>query len=131
MTAAQAVQLIRNGAWHCFGVRDSLTDLQQCLREACDEKGRRAKLRDRIPATELKQWLVGESRAMEEVLDTIRLVGPRRCTVLINGGNGNWQGNGGPGATHGKSASTPADGGRELQRTAGEPPEKPTVSACW
>ena len=88
MTAAQAVQLIRNGAWHCFGVRDSLSELQQCLREACDEKGRRARLRDRIPATELKQWLVGESRAMEEVLDTIRLVGPRRCTVLINGETG-------------------------------------------
>jgi DNA-binding NtrC family response regulator len=88
MTAAQAVQLIRNGAWHCFGARDSLTDLQQCLREACDEKGRRAKLRERIPATELKRWLVGESRAMEEVLETIRLVGPRRCTVLISGETG-------------------------------------------
>lgn len=88
MTAAQAVQLIRNGAWNCFGVRDSLTGLRQCLREACDEKGRRAKLRDRIPATELKRWLVGESRPMEEVLDTIRLVGPRRCTVLITGETG-------------------------------------------
>ena len=89
MTAAQAVQLIRNGAYHCFGGRDSLEALRQCLHQACDEKRRREKLRDRIPAAaELEQWMVGESRAMEDVLNTIRLIGPRRCTVLITGETG-------------------------------------------
>jgi DNA-binding NtrC family response regulator len=88
MTAAQAVQLVRNGAHNCFGVRDCLKALRRCLHEACEDKRRRDKLRDRIPATELKRWLVGESRAMEEVLDIIRLVGPRRCTVLITGETG-------------------------------------------
>jgi DNA-binding NtrC family response regulator len=89
MTAAQAVQLIRNGAYHCFGGRDSLEALRQCLHQACDEKRRREKLRERIPpAAELEQWLVGESRAIEDVLNTIRLIGPRRCTVLITGETG-------------------------------------------
>src|SRR5689334_185048 len=31
MTAADAVQLVRNGAYHCFGDRDSLERLDQCL----------------------------------------------------------------------------------------------------
>jgi DNA-binding NtrC family response regulator len=89
MTAAQAVQLIRNGAYHCFGGRDSLEALRQCLHQACDEKRRREKLRDQIPAAaELEQWLVGESRAIEDILNTIRLIGPRRCTVLITGETG-------------------------------------------
>ena len=89
MTAAQAVQLIRNGAYHCFGGRDSLEALRQCLHQACDEKKRREKLRDRIPAAaELERWIVGESRAIEDVLNTIRLIGPRRCTVLITGETG-------------------------------------------
>ena len=89
LTAAQAVQLIRNGACHCFGVRDSLAGLRQCLHQACDEKRRREKLRDRVPAAaELEQWLVGESRVIEDILNTIRLIGPRRCTVLITGETG-------------------------------------------
>ena len=89
MTAAQAVQLIRHGAYHCFGGQDSLEALRQCLHQACDEKRRREKRRDRTPAAaELEQWLVGESRAMEDVLNTIRLIGPRRCTVLITGETG-------------------------------------------
>ena len=89
MTAAQAVRLIRNGAYHCFGGRDSLEALRQCLHQACDEKRRREKLRDRNPAAaELEQWLVGESRAIEDILNTIRLIGPRRCTVLITGETG-------------------------------------------
>ena len=89
MTAAQAVQLIRNGACHCFGMRDSLKGLRQCLHQACDEKRRREKSRERVPAAaELEQWMVGESRAMEDVQNTIRLIGPRRCTVLITGETG-------------------------------------------
>jgi DNA-binding NtrC family response regulator len=89
MTAAQAVRLIRNGAWHCFGAGDCLKALGQCLHQPCDEKRRREKLRDRIPAAaQLEQWLVGESRAMQDVLNTICLIGPRRCTVLITGETG-------------------------------------------
>jgi DNA-binding NtrC family response regulator len=89
MTAAQAVQLIRNGAYHCFGGSDSLEALRQCLHQACEESRRREKQRNRIPAAaDLEQWIVGESRAIEDVLNTIRLIGPRRCTVLITGETG-------------------------------------------
>ena len=89
MTAAQAVQLIRKGAHPCFGAGDSLEALRQCRHQVNEEKRRREKLRERIPgAADLEQWLVGESRAMEEVLNTIRLIGPRRCTVLITGETG-------------------------------------------
>ncbi|MBI4877666.1 MAG: sigma-54-dependent Fis family transcriptional regulator [Acidobacteria bacterium] len=35
-----------------------------------------------------RKFLVGESRAMQEVVETIRLVGPRRSTVLITGETG-------------------------------------------
>jgi DNA-binding NtrC family response regulator len=89
MTAAQAVQLIRQGAYPCFGVRDSLEALRQCQNQANDEKRRREKLRGQIPgAADLERWIVGESRAIEDVLNTIRLIGPRRCTVLITGETG-------------------------------------------
>ncbi|MBI1788327.1 MAG: sigma-54-dependent Fis family transcriptional regulator [Acidobacteria bacterium] len=35
-----------------------------------------------------RQFLVGQSRALEMVCDRVRLVGPRRCTVLVTGETG-------------------------------------------
>ena len=88
MTAAEAVRLHRSGAFNCLGRRDSLETLRSCLEQAAEE--RRCQLRRRFSKSR-EPWrdvLVGESAAMQRVVDTIRLVGPRRCTVLLSGESG-------------------------------------------
>ena len=88
MTAAEAVRLHRCGAHNCLGLRDSLESLRECLEGAAEE--RRCQSRRRLSAVR-EPWrdiLVGESPAMQRVADTIRLVEPRRCTVLICGESG-------------------------------------------
>jgi len=86
MTAGEAVQLVRNGAHHCFGFRDSLDELRQALERASHERRIRRKLPDR--ASQSLPGLVGESPAMQEIVNTIQLIGSRRCTVLVSGETG-------------------------------------------
>jgi DNA-binding NtrC family response regulator len=90
MTAAEAVRLYRFGAYHCLGFRDRLESLRECLERAVEDRRCQGKSRRRS-ATAREPWrdsLVGESPAIERVANTIRLVGPRRCTVLISGESG-------------------------------------------
>jgi len=88
MTAAEAVRLHRSGAFNCVGQRDGVETLRGCLEQAVEE--RRCQSRRRFSAVRepWREMLVGESAAMQRVADTIRLVGPRRCTVLICGESG-------------------------------------------
>jgi DNA-binding NtrC family response regulator len=90
MTAAEAVNLYRCGAYHCLGFRDSLESLRECLERAIEDRRCQGRARRRFAAARepWRDFLVGESPAMERVADTIRLVGPRRCTVLIDGESG-------------------------------------------
>jgi DNA-binding NtrC family response regulator len=89
MTAADAVCLIRLGAYHCFGASDSPDALRNCLERAAEEMRCREKTWNRGDNREAwRRWLVGESPAMQDVENTIRLVGARRCTVLITGETG-------------------------------------------
>jgi DNA-binding NtrC family response regulator len=89
MRATEAVRLIRSGAYHCVGYLDTAETLRESLANAADEKRRRARARQRATAPEVwRSLLVGDSPAMERVLETIRLIGPRRCTVLISGETG-------------------------------------------
>ena len=92
MTVAEAARLARNGAHNCFGEiadEDSQEVFLQSLQSACEERKRRQRRRSTTNSNQnLNRWLVGESRAMEEVLSTIGLIGPRRCTVLITGETG-------------------------------------------
>jgi DNA-binding NtrC family response regulator len=88
MTAAEAVQLVRNGAHNCFGLTDSLDELRSCVEDACTRKRRKDKQRTAVASDAWKQLLIGESPAMQDVFNTISLIGPRRCTVLINGETG-------------------------------------------
>jgi len=90
MMASHAVRLIHAGAAYCFDVCDSTDHVRDAITAAIDQKRlhdrmRRGKEGDSEPWRSL---LIGESRAMEEVAETIRLVGPRRCTVLISGETG-------------------------------------------
>jgi len=64
--------------------------LCECL-EAVLEERRTMELARLAQGAETEAWrslLVGRSRAMQNVLDVIRLVGGRRCTVLITGETG-------------------------------------------
>ena len=87
-SVADAVRLARLGA---FAVLDGACSPAETLDqlEAAVEEGRLRASRVTEPAGELwRRTLVGRSRAMEDVARIIRLVGPRRCTVLITGETG-------------------------------------------
>ncbi len=89
MRAADAVSLTRAGAHTCLGDRDTLDRLRESLHGAAEEKRRR--LSPRQPLASPEPWrasLVGDSPALERVVEVIRLAGPRRCTVLITGETG-------------------------------------------
>jgi DNA-binding NtrC family response regulator len=58
-------------------------ELGQRVQSAVEGRSRPPK-----PVAPWKHLLVGESRAMDEIDRIIRLVGPRRCTVLITGETG-------------------------------------------
>ena len=87
ISAAEAIRLVRGGAFHCFCERDDAELVRQAIEKAADESRRRRKA-TRTAAPGWQQWLVGEGRAMEYVYNTLSLVGPRRCTVLITGETG-------------------------------------------
>jgi DNA-binding NtrC family response regulator len=89
MPASTAVRLIHSGAAHCLDSRDSVEQLRETLESVVGAR----RLDDRMrrgqdPSEPWRALLVGESRAMEAVAETIRLVGPRRCSVLISGETG-------------------------------------------
>ena len=89
LSARQAIELVREGAYTCHGHQEDWPAIQHSLEQACSEKQRREEAGRRGDAPE--EWrrrLVGESPAIEDVANTIRLVGPFRCTVLITGETG-------------------------------------------
>ena len=89
MPGAEAVRLVRAGAYHCLGHRDSLEALRDWLDNAVEERRGRKLAAERAANNEpWRNLLVGESRAMQTVVETIRLIGERRCTVLISGETG-------------------------------------------
>jgi DNA-binding NtrC family response regulator len=89
MSGTDAVRLVRAGAYHCLGYRDTLETLRDWLDSAMEERRGRKRASERASSSEAwRALLVGESRAMQSVVETIRLIGERRCTVLIGGETG-------------------------------------------
>ncbi len=89
-TAADAFRLGGMGAYYFFNDPLDPIDLAQRL-EAAVEQTRSRNLRRLAAALSAGAWknlLVGESRAIQNVVEVIRLVGARRCTVLITGETG-------------------------------------------
>lgn len=90
MNAKLAVKLTRAGAYDCFDDHCVMDDLCETLKSAAAEtRSRRLALDEKKNTRE--SWraiLVGDSRAMETVAETIHLVANRRCTVLIGGETG-------------------------------------------
>jgi DNA-binding NtrC family response regulator len=87
MTAAEAVSLVRSGASHCFGAHDCPNALHDHVERMCLES-RHRKQQSKHSDLPWRNWFIGTSRAMDDVFNTISLVGPRRCTVLISGETG-------------------------------------------
>ena len=86
----RAVRLARLGAQYYFGEPLCAADVARRIEAAAEER-RSADLVSLGEATgrePWRRWLVGESRAVGSVIETIRLVGPRRSTVLITGETG-------------------------------------------
>jgi DNA-binding NtrC family response regulator len=82
-----AVRLIKLGAYHYLPAAAGLDELAEVLQEALIE--RRARDRAKPPETEpWKRFLIGESGPMQRIGQIIRMVAPRRCTVLITGETG-------------------------------------------
>lgn len=89
LSAREAVELVREGAYTCHGEGDGWKAVFESIEKSCEERQRREQSRGR--GEQCEEWrhkLVGDSAAMEDVANTIRLVGGFRCTVLITGETG-------------------------------------------
>jgi DNA-binding NtrC family response regulator len=89
MCAAGTVRLVQAGARYCLGYGDPPEALRDCLERAMEERRERKLAAESASKSEpWRSLLVGDSRAMQAVIETIRLLGGRRCTVLIGGETG-------------------------------------------
>ena len=88
-TLEDAVRLTRLGAFHYMTTDDS-EQLQEVLERAAEHsRSRRLTWAEAAGANEpWRKFLVGESQPMQQLARVIRLVSPRRSTVLISGETG-------------------------------------------
>ncbi len=87
---ARAVRLARLGAFDYLSDAAGAAAVIESIRAAAEHRqARQQALRpDRTSREPWREFLVGESRAMQAVLQIVRLIGPRKCTVLIGGETG-------------------------------------------
>jgi DNA-binding NtrC family response regulator len=84
LAASEAVLLARGGAWQFL---DGNHD-ERVLLDATRWRRARLPRPPRDPRDAWEDLLVGESREMRQVAHVIRMIGPRRSTVLITGETG-------------------------------------------
>jgi DNA-binding NtrC family response regulator len=85
-----AVRLIKMGAYHFLGADRSAEDTARVIDEALRDR-RAHELAVNSPADDAAPWkrlLVGESRPMKNIQQIIRMIAPRRSTILITGETG-------------------------------------------
>jgi DNA-binding NtrC family response regulator len=89
-TLAEAVGLTKAGAFHILKADAPSNELQAALETAvrCHPAVERPSRGIEADAEPWRQMLIGSSLAMRELVEFVRLVGPRRCTVLISGETG-------------------------------------------
>src|SRR5574340_482172 len=83
-----AVRLARLGAWHVSAGEPDGPQLRELVEAAAEERRARERTAGGEGGEPWRRLLVGRSRAMDEICRVIRLVGPRRATVLITGETG-------------------------------------------
>jgi DNA-binding NtrC family response regulator len=88
-TLADAVRFTKLGAFY-FTKAEDPDEFKQVLQWASEYSRSRdlAALGQAVSNEPWRKFLVGESRAMQQVMQVIRLVGKRRSTVLISGETG-------------------------------------------
>lgn len=87
---ADAVRLVKMGAYHYFGPEMDIRELTRVVENAV-EYYRSRQLALMGASLECEPWrrlMVGQSEPMQNIAHIIRLVGARRCTVLITGETG-------------------------------------------
>jgi DNA-binding NtrC family response regulator len=86
----EAVRATKLGAFHYFAADPPLDLLRRVFGAAVEEKRSRqlALFGQSLAHEPWRKYLVGESEPMNHLAQVIRLVGPRRCTVLITGETG-------------------------------------------
>jgi len=80
-----AVRLIKLGAYHVLGGQTESAGVAGVLQAAIQDR------HGQIPEDAEEPWrsiLVGSSRSFQDVVRMVRLVGSRRCTVLLTGETG-------------------------------------------
>ena len=87
---SDAVRMVKLGAYHFFGGQACLADMGAVIEAAVEYRRSRelALFGAAISQEPWRKYLVGDSQAMQNVAHIIRLVGSRRCTVLITGETG-------------------------------------------
>ncbi len=91
-TATEVVRLLRLGAFHVFTQGDATSLLflaanSKWAREAIEDSSRSPASAESESGT-WRRFLIGDSRPMQQIAEQIRLVAPRRSTVLITGETG-------------------------------------------
>jgi DNA-binding NtrC family response regulator len=83
---SDAVRLTRLGAFHFLGPGATAAELTEVVESAAQSIARAPR---NTSAPEMwRQFLIGDSQAMREVAEIVRLIGNRRSTVLITGETG-------------------------------------------
>jgi len=83
-SATEVVRLLQLGAFHVYGGGDVASLLYFAANSKWTHEA------DTFPSATEAEWplLIGASRPMQQIAQQIRLVGPRRATVLITGETG-------------------------------------------
>lgn len=86
---ADAVRLTKLGAFHFMQAAADVSDLERAVAAAIrSRQSDTASTRIAADDAPWRKFLIGESRAMQEIAQIVRLIGPRRSTVLITGETG-------------------------------------------
>jgi len=85
-----AIRATKLGAFHYFGAQRPVETVRRVLEAAIEQKRSRelALFGHSLVHEPWRKYLVGESQPICQLAQVIRLVGPRRCTVLISGETG-------------------------------------------
>ncbi len=87
-TMEDGARLARLGAHRVFGREASLDDVTEQMQLAADDLPARTTTVSEAAAEPWRASFVGESPSLLQLLQLVRLVGKRRCTVLITGETG-------------------------------------------
>ena len=88
LSPPETVRLARQGAWQCLCDPLDIEELAQMAEDAAADRSIPRCPAPVSPGEPWKHLLAGESRAIREIEQVIRLVAARRCTVLISGETG-------------------------------------------